>query len=344
MQNSNRNYITAGILILLGVLFLGKEFNLFDFHWGDIARFWPVLLIVIGLNHLFGSKTSSSATSIILIICLIAIPLGMMRSCHDNWNENGNRFHWNDRNWDDNNDNDNDNNDDDNDNTHNDSDDDNHYSKSQNFTEDMDASIKSAQLTIEGGVAGIDIDGTTEKLFEADTKSTFSDFGLSKTVTNGVANVRFTMINNNKDGKDNHIDIDSDDFDGKNEAKIKLNPNIEWNMDYKFGVAGADMDLSPFNVKSIEIKTGVSGVDIKLGDKANDVQVDIDAGIAGITLKVPNGVGVRIKSDSFMSGNNFEGFTKDGSGYYLSPDYSKSTKKITVNYKGAFASFDVDRY
>jgi Domain of unknown function (DUF5668) len=339
MQNSNRNYITAGILILLGVLFLGKEFNLFDFHWGDIARFWPVLLILIGLNHLFGNKNGSSATSVILIICLLAIPFGMMRSCRNNWDNDRDGFHWNDRNYHDNDNNDGENND----NAQNDSDNDKKYSKSQNFTEDMDASIKSARLTIEGGVAGIDIDGTTDKLFEADTKSTFSNFGLSKTVTDGVANVKFTM-NDNKNGKENHIDIDSDDFDGKNEAKIKLNPNIEWNMDYKFGVAGADLDLSPFNVKSIGIKTGVSGVDIKLGDKANDLQVDIDAGIAGIKLEVPNGVGVRIKSDSFMSGNNFDGFTKDSSGYYVSPDYNKATKKITVNYKGAFASFDVDRY
>lgn len=343
MQNTNRNYITAGILILLGVLFLGKEFNLFDFHWGDIARFWPVLLILIGLNHLFGNKNGSSATSIILIICLIAIPFGLMRSCRNEWND-GKNFHWNDRSWNDrNNHDDEDNNDDEKIDKYSDSNEENRNSKSQNFSEEMDASIKSGQLTIEGGVAGIDIDGTTNKLFEADTKSTFSNFGLSKTVVNGIANVKFTM-NDNKNGKDNHFDIDSDDFDGKNEAKIRLNPNIEWNMDYKFGVAGADMDLSPFNVKSIDIKTGVSGVDIKLGDKANDVTVDIDAGIAGIKLKVPNGVGVRIKSDSFMSGNNFDGFTKDGSGYYLSPDFNKSSKKITVNYKGAFASFDVDRY
>ncbi|MES2797480.1 MAG: DUF5668 domain-containing protein [Bacteroidota bacterium] len=333
MNNSNRNYISAGILILLGLLFLGRELNILDFHWGDLARFWPVLLILIGINIIFGGKAGGSTSWIFFIIFLLAIPFGVVRHCENNWDHHDNGFRWNDKNW--NHDNENDHNDNDNDNN-------DHFSKSQSFSEEMTPAIKSARLVLEGGVAGIDIDGTTTKLFEADTKSTFSDFSVSNTVENGTANVRFTMKNRNENK--GHVDIDTDNFDGKNEAKIKLNPDIEWNMEYKFGVSGADLDLSPFNVKSLDIKTGVSGVDIKLGDKANDMQVDIDAGIAGINLKVPNGVGVRIKTDSFLSGNNFEGFTKDASGYYISPDYNKTTNKITVNYKGAFASFDVDRY
>jgi Domain of unknown function (DUF5668) len=333
MQNSNKNYITAGILIVLGFLFLGKEFNLFDFNWGDIARFWPVLLIIIGLNIIFGNRSNGSTSTILLIICFLAIPFGLVRNCENKWKERDG-FHWNDDNRD--------YNDDENNDEKSESSASEGFSKSQNFIEEMDASIKSAKLSIEGGVAGIDIDGTTTKLFEADTKSTFTDFNVSKKVENGMANIRFSM--NGKNGDNNHIDIDSDDFDGKNEAKIKLNPTLEWAMDYKFGVAGADLDLSQFNIKSLDIKTGVSGVDIKLGDKANDMQVDIDAGIAGIQLKVPTSMGVRIKTDSFMSGNDFEGFTKKGDGYYLSPGYDKAVKKITINYKGAFASFDVDRY
>ncbi len=344
MNNSNKNYITAGILILLGLLFLGKEFNLFDFHWSDIARFWPVLLILIGLNIVFGGR--SNGNSVILILCLLAIPFGLVHSCHNNWNRHGNNWNWNDRNED----NDNDDNDDDDakndakndDDDNNDDGDNNKISKSQNFLEEMDPTIKGGQLSLEGGIAGIEIEGTTTKLFEADTKSTFSDFSVSKTINNGIANVNFSMNKNN--GNKEHIDIDSDNFDGKNEAKIKLNPNIEWSMDYRFGVAGAKLDLTPFNVKKLDIKTGVSGVELKIGDKSNDMLIDIDAGIAGINIKVPYSVGVRIKTDTFLSGNNFEGFTKDDAGYYISPDYNKSTKKIAINFKGAFAGFEVKRY
>ena len=340
MNNSNRNYFSAGILILLGLIFLGREFNVLDFHWSDLARFWPILLILIGLNIVFGGKSSSSLSGVFFVLFLLAIPFGIVRSCKNDWRQNNHNFNWNDKNWDhDSGSGDMDDNDDENDNDKDEKT--SSISKSQNFAEDMDPSVKTAKLSIEGGVAGIDIDGTTQKLFEADTKSTFSDFSVSKTVENGNANLKFTM---NKNREKHHIDIDTDDFDGKNEAKIKLNQNIEWKMDYHFGVAGADLDLSPFNVKKLDLKTGVSGVELMLSDKANDMEVNIDAGIAGINLKVPKGVGVRIKSDSFLSGNDFEGFTKDGSGYYVSPDYNKSTKKISINYKGAFASFDVDRY
>jgi Domain of unknown function (DUF5668)/Cell wall-active antibiotics response 4TMS YvqF len=334
MQNSNRNYLTAGILIFIGLIFLGREFNLFTFHWGDIARFWPLLLVFMGLNLLVGGK-SKSGTGIFILLCFLALPFAMVRSCRNNWH-NGNRFHWNNNhNWDEENDNEDENDGEDNknnsDNSH------SQIEKSQNFAEDLEPNIKEAKLTIEGGVAGIDIDGTTGKLFEADTKSTFSDFSVSKTVENGVANIRFSM--NSKD-KETNIHLSDEN---KNEAKIKLNPSLAWDMDYKFGVSGADLDLSPFNVKNINIKTGVSGVDMKLGDKATDTNVDIDAGIAGITIKVPENVGVRIKSDSFLSDNNFKDFTEQN-GYHVSPGYDKSNKKITINYHGAFASFDVERY
>jgi Domain of unknown function (DUF5668) len=339
-MNNNRNYFSAAILIALGVLFLGKEFNLFNIHWDDIFRFWPLLLVGLGLNMLLGGSTKGSSSSIIILVCLLAIPFSIVRSCKNDWRDGNHNFNWNDKNW--NHDNNDDDNDDSDDNTDDDDENDSksseNYSKSQNFSEDMEPNIKSAKLTLEGGVAGIDIDGTTSKLFEADTKSTFSDFSVSKTIDNGVANVNFTM--NNRNEKDSNINIGDNN---KNEAKIKLNPNVEWNMDYKFGVSGADLDLSPFNVKSLDIKTGVSGVDLKLGDKANDLSVDIDAGIAGIKIKVPTSMGVRVKTDSFLSDNNFKDFT-ESNGYHQSPGYDKASKKITINYKGAFSSFDVERY
>ncbi len=344
MNNSNKNYFTAGLLILLGIIFLGREFNFLDFHWGDIARFWPVLLMLIGANMLLGGKGGGSASWVFFVLFLLAIPFGIVRNCENRMDRDGFRWGHRDKGNDDNyNDDNDDDNSDDNDNDDNDDKNDvNIDSKSQSFEEDMTTDLKAAKLTLEGGVAGIDINGTTTKLFEADTKSTFTDFGMSKTIENGVANLKFTM--NGKNGKNHNIDIDSDDFDGKNEAKIKLNPSIDWDMDYRFGVAGADLDLSPFKVNNLDIKTGVSGVDIKLGDKANNMQLDIDAGMAGIKIKVPTNVGVRIKADDFLSSNHFQDFKKDGSGYYTSPDYDKSSKKISINYKGAFASFDVTRY
>jgi hypothetical protein len=346
MNNSNKNYFTAAILILLGIMFLGREFNLFSFHWGDIARFWPVLLIIIGLNIIFGNKTNGSASWIFFVLLILAIPLGIVRKCENKWDNNNN---WNHRNWDGENDNekDNDDNNDDEDDDENDkkelkSETNSIYSKSQSIIEDMEPSIKAAKLTMESGLAGIEIEGTTSKLFEADTKSTISEFQMTNTVKNGVANLNFRMEDS---GKKNKIEFDSDsDDDIKNEAKIKLNSTIEWDMDYKFGIAGANLDLSPFNVKNIDIETGISGVEIKLGEKASNTDLNINAGLAGIKIKVPENVGVRIKADEFLNSNHFNDFKKESSGYFVSPGYEKTSKKITITYKGAFSSFDVVRY
>lgn len=330
MENKNRNVIGAAILIGLGLLFLGKEFDLFDFHWGDLARFWPILLIIIGLNLVLG-KRDGQLNSILIILCFLAIPFGIVRNCENNWDHKRN-WHWDSD----------DNDDEDNASSHDDGD---HSSfgvtKSQNFAEDMETGLTAANLEIKSGVAKLDVKGTTAKLFEADTKSTFVDYTLKKSVDNGTAKLIFSM-NEHKGPKGGSIHIDGDNI-GKNEATLKLNETLPWNLKLDIGVSGADLDLSPFNIESLDLNTGVSGVDIKLGDKQANANIEINAGVAGIKVEVPSSVGVKVKSDGFLTGNDLDGFEKRD-GYYYSPNYNSSTKKINIDYKGAIGGFEVKRY
>jgi hypothetical protein len=341
MENNNKNYITAGILILFGLLFLGKEFNLFSFHWGDIARFWPLILIAIGFNLISGGK-NSQLNSLLILLCFVAIPFGLVRSCENKWEgrHGKNNWHWRDS--------DNDNDGDDDDETENDEknnikdDDENFLTKSQSFEEDMEPNITAGSLEIKSGVASIEVDGTTNKLFEADTKATFTNYALSKTIDNGKAKLIFNMKDRNIKDDNFHIDFDNDNI-SKNEAKIRLNANIPWQMDLNIGVSGANLDLSPFAVDALSINTGVSGVDVKLGDKASNAKINIKAGVAGVEIKVPNSAGVRVQNEGFLTGGDFEGFEKRNGAYY-SPNYDKATKKIDIEYNGAIGGFSVKRY
>jgi hypothetical protein len=50
------------ILIFTGSIFLLENFNLIEFYWSSVWRFWPVIFILIGANMLlsrFGNKSAA---------------------------------------------------------------------------------------------------------------------------------------------------------------------------------------------------------------------------------------------------------------------------------------------
>jgi hypothetical protein len=54
MAYSRSGALTAGlILIALGVIFLAENFYASFSAWRMIARYWPVILIIIGIRRLY---------------------------------------------------------------------------------------------------------------------------------------------------------------------------------------------------------------------------------------------------------------------------------------------------
>jgi hypothetical protein len=78
MDNSDRwqgGFMWPLILITAGVVFLLNNFGVLPWNsWDSIWRLWPLLLVVWGLQAIFGrSRTANSAIAILLIIVLIYI-------------------------------------------------------------------------------------------------------------------------------------------------------------------------------------------------------------------------------------------------------------------------------
>ena len=87
----------------------------------------------------------------------------------------------------------------------------------------------------------------------------------------------------------------------------------------------------------------ITDTEIKLGDKAAETTVKVEAGVAQVELQVPNSVGCRIKLDGALNGKDFDGFIKNGDSYE-SPDYAKATKKINIEFDGGLSNLKVKRY
>ncbi|WP_052353953.1 LiaI-LiaF-like domain-containing protein [Flectobacillus major] len=325
---NSKNIFTGGLLIFLGIIFLGKEYNWFHINWHDIARMWPLLLIYLGLMAFVG-KSSRSATVISIIMLAVFIPLTIVRSCQERIESTGifDRDNDGDIHIDLGDDSDND----DTDSSY----EGNNAGGKQRMIESMNPAIKNASFEFAGGAAEFGINGTSNELIEADADLDFGNISLKKTGEGDNPTVKFSLK-----GKKNNINFDSDRH---NKVDIKLNPNVAWDMKFEFGAGKADFDLSPYKINKLSIKTGVTETDIKLGDLSDNIDVDVESGLTSIEFDIPNNSGCRIKVKGGLNSKNFQGFSKNGD-YWETPDYEKASKKIQINFEGGLQDLKVKRY
>jgi hypothetical protein len=320
---NSKNLFSGGILILLGVLFLGKELDWFNVNWHEIFRLWPLLLIYLGLVAVLG-KSSQTSTVVTIVLLCIAIPTVIVRSCSNKVEDAIGRsnfdFH----------------NDEDNDFGNDDKDDDRSFKGSnQKLSEPMNANIKSATLEFQGGAAEFDIKETSSQLVEADANLNFGNISLKKSGDADSPKVEFALK-----GKTNKIDLGDDN---NNKVNLKLNPDVIWDMNFEFGAGKADFDLSAYKIKNLSIKTGLTKTDVKLGDKVDNLDVKVESGLTDIEFEVPTTAGCRIDIDGGLNDKDFDGFIQKN-GHWETPDYDKATKKITIKFEGGLQSLKVSRY
>lgn len=65
--------VLPSILILIGILLLLNNLGLVDWNvWGAIARFWPLILIAVGLELILGKRSISGAVGLMIILVIVA--------------------------------------------------------------------------------------------------------------------------------------------------------------------------------------------------------------------------------------------------------------------------------
>jgi hypothetical protein len=73
MKNQN---FTAGLLLsILGVVLLLRNFNLLNINWNVVLKFWPLLLIYLGLATLYGNKKTWVVPIAMIFITFVSIIL-----------------------------------------------------------------------------------------------------------------------------------------------------------------------------------------------------------------------------------------------------------------------------
>jgi len=314
IYNMKLDRIMWGIILLfIGGVLLLENFNIIEFYWGSVWRFWPIFLIIGGVNILFAK--SKSQVGGIISIAVLAITLSLLfyrgiqrpapeQSKHYNYDFDG-------------------------------EDGDSSVSSMQSFDLPYeDSTGKKTILNISGGGTSYELVDTTDSLFSAQVARRGGSFSLMNQSVDSTRTVSFKM----KNRKNWNMG------ESGNNVRLKLNANPVWEMHMNMGAGEVDFDFSPYKVREFNFDGGAAALDIKFGDLLPICDVRVKTGVADVKIHVPTGSGCRIKSKTGLSSKDFEGFTKMNDGTYETSNYATSTKKIFISLDGGLSNFEVRRY
>lgn len=316
------------IFVFVGGVFLLENFGYIDFRWGYIWHFWPLLLVITGINIIFSKSQSKVGVIAIAVITVLALGFLTIKGLEKRTDsDNKNNWSWNfsddDKNdgWD---------------NGDSSNVDSSNYSGNTSYSEDYDSNYQFAKLNIRGGASNFEIRSGSDKLFESKINKSRNRYYLKKTETDSLVTLDFNSKNRN-----GNFNLKDDDF---GDVKMKLNNSPIWEVSLHMGAGKADFDFSENKVKDVYLKGGAAEFDIKMGDLYDDVNVSAETGVAAVEIRVPENVGCEIKTSTGLSSKDFRNFIKRGDGSYETSNFKNATKKIYITLKGGLSKFEVSRY
>ncbi len=297
-------FITIGVLILLNNL------GSFYIDLQDVWKFWPLVLVILGLSFLVKNNIIKSFLAALAALVLAVAIFAFFNSA---FYFVDNRFTINDK------------------------------GISVTIDGDVDTSnysipyntdLKNAKFNFKAGAGSFVIDDTTGQLLSAITTGIKNNYELTRHGSNNSV-IELTM-------KSRKFAINNGNL--KNKAFIKLNTNPVWDFNFDVGAASVNFDLSPYKTNKIKVRMGAASCKIKLGDKNSVTKLNLKSGVSSIDILVPDSAGCQISTDIALSTKDFYGFNKVRDNIYRTANFNTSKNKIYIDLHAGVSSIKVERY
>ena len=294
-------FVAIGGLVLLGNL---TDLN---FTWNSAWKFWPMVLILIGVSILvknqIGKGIVAGLAALVLALTLYASVSATTNLIDDDFEINFG--------------------------------DDVVYYDTTYFSQEFSDSIKTATLNFSAGAGGFKMLLPTDKLIDFKTEGVKDNYRMNRNDAGSHTDLSFEMKETKiKFGKSNY----------KNYVEMSLNSVPEWDLNFDVGAASLDLDLTPYKIGKIDVDMGAASLNVKFGNLSDVTRFSIEAGASDIDILIPDSVGCEINSDAALSSRNYEGFVKINKDLYRTEDFDKYPKKIFIDINCGVSSIDVKRY
>lgn len=196
-------------------------------------------------------------------------------------------------------------------------------------------SVKDVKLSIKGGAGVIDIHSdSSASLVRASLTSDFTTLRQNATQNNSTQEVAIT------------VDTAGGWWWGRyqNDLTVVLNESVPMEVKVDAGASDISSDLSNIQLRKLEIDSGASSIQFKLGNKLPNTDVTFDIGMSSIKFLVPKDSGVSLRIDLGMSTKNIPGLHEVSDGYFETDNYKTATNKIQLNGHIGMAGLDIQYY
>ncbi|MGQ9682406.1 MAG: hypothetical protein ACUVX9_07715 [Anaerolineae bacterium] len=123
---------------------------------------------------------------------------------------------------------------------------------------------------------------------------------------------------------------------------LRLNRDVALALELEVGASDNRLDLAELQVNELILKTGASAADVTLPAHAVLTRVRIDAGAAGVKVRVPQSVAARIRAEGALAETAVDTvrFPRAGDGFQ-SPDYDTAANRADIEIHAAVGSVQV---
>jgi hypothetical protein len=124
--------------------------------------------------------------------------------------------------------------------------------------------------------------------------------------------------------------------------EYRLDPTVPTQIELHSGASRLDVDLTDLAVTRLEFQGGASNLNLMLPARVSRFVSEIEAGAASIELRVPQGVGLRVRAKSIGALDlDQTRFPPQGSDVYESTDYASASYRSEVSIDGGATSVHV---
>ncbi len=204
----------------------------------------------------------------------------------------------------------------------------------QTFMETYDSTLHLSSLRFVSGAGSFTLRDTCEALFRAETATDFGRYEMDSRTGSEGKDLTLRLADHSRRFRTG----------GTNSVTMRLNAGPVWSLHLELGAAKLSADLTPFAAENIVIKTGAADVRVRLGDRAKECRVNVQAGVSSISVQVPESAGCEISSESGLSSKTFDGFVERGEGKYRTANFDTAPRKIFLYFKAGVSSLKVVRY
>jgi hypothetical protein len=305
------SFVGPIILIVLGGLLLTWKLRPDFSLWSAFFRYWPVILILIGLGKIWDSYyirrhtepgappatpaiTGTGIAWILLLVFFVLVAWHGGNRWHDDgwsvpWDAHGRAFA-----------------------------DEAHDTQAVELqgakSVDMDFNMPAGEIQLTGG---------SSRLMDADFRH-YAEQG-KPTVDYSVSGDR-GVLRVSQDENRWHTRFGNED----NEWNMRVANAVPLDLHVQLGAGHSDLRLNGVNVKSLDVHMGAGQLDLDLsGERKNNVDATIEGGVGQATIHLPKDVGVHVDATGGIGSVEASGLRRDG-GAYVNDAFGKSPTTVDV--------------